>query len=846
MKKESAFDRDLSDGFEPELTGEYPQNPDTKNNLIEKKHWGKYQRYIRCAFKARERGESDKADHYLYKAMQEINTLSNWYDTPFVPCSHEYSDKVFALYKQVKSELGVVDTKEGRRGLSFRSYKDEPFDEKKREKIRALEREFRAEEQDPKRAHPSYDAFFQWMKIGEPYCKANKKSEDKYNEIISERDPQSGGYAIYAVKARHRSSYRKIIAAFNRSAGRDAKNEEWFSAKDDLREALSLCRPSKDSMIRDILRCNLSYVCYRSGLEKLNDGREHYAQQDFYDGLAVLRSADPALFQNVESSMYFRDILEACLCRELGDLSMLFGDTVGAYRYYSSILDTPQTPKEHYTMLLMRTFAYQGIAELYLLTGDTNAACENCNEALKTLALMLPKQEKADVPFFFAAATYKFGYAKRNSDIISSAYEKFFDAESEPCAEHVREMYHRLFDKILEKKVVVILPLIESEPEPAAEPIPVSKPKKPEPFVPNITELPGGKYRIAGREVNEEMKDAYLRLFDVALGNTNIWFQISGIHGLKFREKDLLKEAREAYRVYSEDECDDYALCDYCEALEKLVHFYTVIGDIKKAEEKAFSMMTYSEDCVKCARSDVYYIMLARAVYMLGYFRKSRLLFHRALWLSRNLTVKHRISEVMERFDFSGAQEEKKPPDLVFFGECTVENGIDLIKDKSQYRIHEEYTLEKEVFIESLDRLKTKLEEQSEKVEKESYYLFYRPDFFSVNKEKIFYFETKEALALYYIRSGDREQAEKLVNRCIGAKIDLYMTFYYGEQGGEFILRSLAYSYYRLGYITGQQEPMTRAAELFDYISQEQPSEDAQKVLGMRNNLFVSNQNPKE
>ena len=101
LKKESAFDRDLSDGFEPELTGEYPQNPDTKNNLIEKKHCGKYQRYIRCAFKARERGESDKADHYLYKAMQEINTLSNWYDTPFVPCSHEYSDKVFALYKQV-------------------------------------------------------------------------------------------------------------------------------------------------------------------------------------------------------------------------------------------------------------------------------------------------------------------------------------------------------------------------------------------------------------------------------------------------------------------------------------------------------------------------------------------------------------------------------------------------------------------------------------------------------------------------------------------------------------------------------------------------------------------------
>ena len=118
------------------------------------------------------------------------------------------------------------------------------------------------------------------------------------------------------------------------------------------------------------------------------------------------------------------------------------------------------------------------------------------------------------------------------------------------------------------------------------------------------------------------------------------------------------------------------------------------------------------------------------------------------------------------------------------------------------------------MFIESLDRLKTKLEEQSEKVEKESYYLFYRPDFFSVNKEKIFYFETKEALALYYIRLGDREQAEKLVNRYIGAKIDLYMTFYYGDQGGEFILRSLAYSYYRLGYITGHKDPMTRAAEV--------------------------------
>ena len=309
-------------------------------------------------------------------------------------------------------------------------------------------------------------------------------------------------------------------------------------------------------------------------------------------------------------------------------------------------------------------------------------------------------------------------------------------------------------------------------------------------------------------------------------------------------ESSLLAGEEEAYRRYyelnikydpdyDEDENyngDIYSQTAYGNAVEALVDYYAMTGDTENAVEKAKELLRIREDVKGGYVTRGYADLMITAVYKLAWLTKDRMLFNRALWLARNSDLYAKIKKMMSRCDFPIEPAKKLLPEWEDFSGLAAENGIDLTKDKTQWQLHDEYTLGRGDYIENLSEYKKLLDEKDIELAREEYYIF---SGFIGAKSRLDYYEGKEEPALYHLRTGERDRAEKLCRSAITNKYNEYI-----NRGLRGYLASLALSFYHLGYITGHREPMDRALDYMRYVDDSTLNEDIEKITAIRDRYF--------
>lgn len=524
-------------------------------------------------------------------------------------------------------EYGPVD------GLK-QAYKDAKNNKEKLKNIRMTDDDFRVENHFSDKTTKCFeDLKKHWRDVipAKGYVR-NIKKEYKYDEIVSNNDPQSGGEAVYAVKSRRRSTYRHLIAALNRSAYRES-----FGYESEITEALSLCRLPKDGQIADTLRHNLAILAYRDWTNN-RDSLNEYVVENLTEGLAALRSIS-ADFYKTDDEKYSRDLIEAYLCNALGDVSLYFGDTVAAYGYYSFVCDKTADSQDYY-LQIQCVIAYEGLAELCLLSGDIANATALC---LKAEKLIKAQKEIDEIKEFLLILTiYKKGYIKKDRETLQQAMNAFAEIEAyRPCAEFVCTVYEKLFGEPLP-----VPPLPEPEPEDSSEEINETK---------------------ADEEINQPEFTNENEYYESLSGEEKRLYEITLCAPQKYQgklyymtERQIREKIDEAYKrhyelniKYDAENDDDFnyhgdadSSAKYGDAIELLVDHYAMVNDIPNAVKEAKRLLDNRESNVNrqggYSRSYDYDAMVL-AAYKLAWLTKDRKGFKQVIWKGRNCKMAERL-----------------------------------------------------------------------------------------------------------------------------------------------------------------------------------------------------------
>lgn len=321
-------------------------------------------------------------------------------------------------------------------------------------------------------------------------------------------------------------------------------------------------------------------------------------------------------------------------------------------------------------------------------------------------------------------------------------------------------------------------------------------------------------------------------------------------------EQRLIDEEEEAYRHHyeinikydSEDEEDHSYRGDpsaetyYGNAVEALVDYYATFGKTEKAIEKAKELLRIREDVIRIEGDYVqssYWDLRTEAVYKLAWLTKDCELFIRALWLSRHGSLYGKIKKMMERCDLPAAPGEKSLPEWDEFPDLTAENGVDITKDKEQLTIHDEFCLGRGEYTADLSEYKIDLDEKEKQLAREAYFTFdpYFNGYPSYERRRLEHYEQKEQYALYHLRIGERDKAEKGCRNAMLGKYKEYVEYYINNDSGKALL-TIALSFYHLGYITGHREPMDKALEYLQYADDPTLNEDIERITAIRDKYF--------
>lgn len=720
-------------------------------------------------------------------------------------------------------EYGHVD------GLQ-EAYKDAKNNKEKLKNIRMTDDDFRVENHFSDKTTKCFaDLKKHWLDVipAKGYVR-NRKKENKYDEIVSNNDPQSGGEAVYAVKSRRRNTYRHLIAALNRSANRDS-----FGCESEIAEALSLCRLPKDGQIADTLRHNLAILAYRDWTNN-RDNLNEYVVESLTQGLAALRSIS-ADFYKTDDEKYSRDLIEVYLCNALGDVSLYLGDTVAAYDYYTFVRDKTADSQDVY-LQMQCVSAYNGLAELCLLSGDKANAVDLCKKAEK----LIKAQKRIDEikGFLLTALSYKVGYINQDRETLKKAVNAFAEIEAyRPCAEFVCTVYEKLFGEPLP-----VPPLPEPEPEDSSEEINETK-------ADDETTQPEF---INEKELYESLSGEEKRLYEITLcAPQKYQGKLYYMTERQIREKidEAYKRHYELNIKYDAENDDDFnyhgdadSSAKYSDAIELLVDYYAMVNDIPNAVKEAKRLLDNREENVN--RQGVYsrcydYDAMVLAGYKVAWLTKDRRKFKEIIWKGRNCKMAERLKIMYSRCQFTDPPDDNEEPEWDEFRELTSKNGVDLTEGKTQRQIHDEFTLGDWSFTEDLEELDETTLRESENADSDAYYTFdrYYDGLWVFEQRRIGYYEIKERRGLCFLRLGKRSGAEYYCRSAVTGKYHVYIRAFL-KSSDSAPLASVALSFYRLGYVTGHREPMDRALEYLKYTGDPKLNERIEQIKHLRDKFF--------
>ncbi|MBQ3462620.1 MAG: hypothetical protein IJH36_05815, partial [Clostridia bacterium] len=693
IKKASAVEGVELRDLEKELIGAFPAKESEKTRGYERRLKAAYDKYVSYAEMAAEQGDNKGVDKNIYMAWKAIDRLEDKLCSPFRYTERSFRDKVNELYRSL-GFLAFVCNYEGRQNVDFRSYDSARSNAKKLKIISCTENEFRIENQLPKAPRGLYpDLKEHWRDvIPKKGYKTNQKKEARYDNIVCENDPQSGGEATYSVKARGRRTRYHLIAAENRLARNDSLGTYG------LYRALELCRLPKDRQISDTLRHNLAILSFSNWIDKRSTIDNENALDYLENGFAAFKSIDADFYKSKED-LEIRDLIDACFCNAFGDLLMRFGDTESAFGYYQKVCDTAERSDNSDTRK-QAALAYLGIAEICLLADDIKAAGQCCEKALDIFEELAT--ETVVYGFWIPAVIYKTGYIENDKVKLQQAMFAFLQNISySPCAEFVLSVYENLFDE----------PPVIPEPEPEPEP---------------ELELNENQETKADEETNHPEFTNENEYYESLSGEEKRLYEITLCAPQKYQgklyymtERQIREKIDEAYKrhyelniKYDAENDDDFnyhgdadSSAKYGDAIELLVDHYAMVNDIPNAVKEAKRLLDVRESNLNCqgVYSRCYdYDVMVLAGYKVAWLTKDRRKFKEIIWKGRNCKMAERLKIMYSRCQFTDPPDDNEEPEWDEFRELTSKNGVDLTEGKTQRQIHDEFTLGTEEFAEDL------------------------------------------------------------------------------------------------------------------------------------------------